>query len=413
MAEDLARRCASAIENAKLYRSESQARQAADSANRAKDEFLAVVSHELRTPLNAILGWSKMLGDPHFDERRKHTAIETIGRNATAMTQLLEDLLDTSRIISGKMSLQIQRVDLERVVAAALDAVKPAAAGRDIHIASQIDGNVPSIAGDPTRLQQIVWNLLSNAIKFSPKGGRVELTLGMVGTSIHLCVTDRGHGISADFLPFVFEPFRQQDASSSRAHGGLGLGLAISRQLAQLHGGTIAAQSPGPGMGATFTLTLPTTSMTSSRMPDRRSRHFERTTIDAPAHLRGLRVLVVDDDEDARRLTASILEDCGCSVSVASSVAEAMTKLMAEPPDVLLSDIGMPEEDGFDLIRKVRSLSRAQGGSVPAAAVTAYARAEDRRQLLNAGYSIHLSKPIDPAELVAVVATLGRFVHGT
>jgi PAS domain S-box-containing protein len=412
LAEELARRCANAIENARLYRSESLARQAADSANRAKDEFLAVVSHELRTPLNAILGWSKMLASPNFDERRKQTAVETIGRNALAMTQLLEDLLDTSRIISGKMTLQLEKVDLRSVVAAALDVVRAAAAARNIELVTDLGEDVPTIEGDPTRLQQIVWNLLSNAIKFSPHGSRVVLVLRLAGSTIDISVADQGHGISADFLPFVFEPFRQQDTGFTRSHGGLGLGLAISRQLAELHGGSIKVQSPGPGKGATFTVTLPTTPGASSRSHERRARTFDAVTnIDAPAHLRGLQVLVVDDDDDARRLTASVLEDCGCRVTVASSVREAMTKLAEEQVDVLLSDVGMPGEDGFDLIRKVRALPRERGGSIPAAAITAYARPEDRRQLLNAGYSIHLAKPIDPAELVAVVSTLGRFLR--
>jgi PAS domain S-box-containing protein len=413
LAEDLARRCANAIENARLYRSERGARQAADVANRAKDDFLAVVSHELRTPLNAIMGWSKMLAQPAFDERRKQTAVETIGRNAVAMAQLIEDLLDTSRVISGKLSLQVQKVDLSKVIAAALDSVRPAAAGQGVELTARLDENVPALLGDPTRLQQIIWNLLANAIKFSSKGGTVAVTSEASGASVQISVVDSGRGISPEFLPYVFEPFRQQDASSSRSHGGLGLGLAISKQLAELHGGRIAVHSEGEGSGATFTVTLPLAgAKASDSQPYVSARPFEASAaFEAPAHLRGLRVLVVDDDDDARQLIASILEDCGCRPTVARSVPDAMAKLAEEVPDLLLSDVGMPGEDGYALIRKVRALPRDRGGGIPAAAITAYARPEDRRRLLNAGYSIHLPKPVEPAELVAVVSTLSRFIN--
>lgn len=412
-AEDLARRCANAIENARLYRSERQARRVADVANRSKDEFLAVVSHELRTPLNAIMGWAKMLENPDFDQRRKHTAVETISRNAVAMAQLIEDLLDTSRVISGKLSLQVQRVDVARVVAAAIDSVRPAAAGQGIELSTHLEEDVPMLSGDPTRLQQIVWNLLSNAIKFSSKGGRVEVRLKVVGASVQIAVSDEGQGIAPEFLPFVFEPFRQQDASTSRAHGGLGLGLAISRQLVEMHGGQIAAHSKGDGTGSTFTISLPISGATSSEPLSRRTRREfgASAAFEAPAHLRGLHVLVVDDDNDARQLVASILEDCGCRVTLAQSAQEAMTKLADEVPDLLLSDIGMPGEDGYELIRRVRALPTDRGGDIPAAAITAFARPEDRRRMLNAGYSIHLPKPVEPAELVAVVSTLSRFIH--
>lgn len=412
-ADDLARRCANAIENARLYRSERQARQVADVASRSKDEFLAVVSHELRTPLNAIMGWSKMLARPNFDERRKQTAVETIGRNAVAMAQLIEDLLDTSRVISGKLSLQVQRVDIARVVESAVDSVRPAAAGRGVELVTYLEENAPLLSGDPTRLQQIVWNLLSNAIKFSSRGGRVDVRVKTVGSSVHIAVSDAGQGIAAEFLPYVFEPFRQQDASTTRAHGGLGLGLAISRQLTEMHGGRIAANSEGEGRGAVFTVSLPISGATSSDMSSQRTtRTFEASAaFEAPAHLRGLHVLVVDDDNDARQLVASILEDCGCQITLAQSTQEAMTKLADEVPDLLLSDIGMPGEDGYDLIRKIRALPTDKGGDIPAAAITAFARPDDRRRMLNAGYSIHLPKPVEPGELVAVVSTLSRFSH--
>jgi signal transduction histidine kinase len=366
MAEDLARRCANAIENARLYRSEREAREAADVANRAKDEFLAVVSHELRTPLNAIMGWSKMLARPDFDERRRLMAVDTIGRNAVAMAQLIEDLLDTSRVISGKLSLQLQKVDIARVITAALDSVRPAAAGQGVELVSNLDPSVPTIVGDPTRLQQIVWNLLSNAIKFSASGDRVVVGVSTVGAAVHIVVSDQGRGISADFLPYVFEPFRQQDASSTRAHGGLGLGLAISRQLAELHGGRITAQSAGQGQGATFTVSLPLGATSPDSMSQRTTRQFEAGADFAPpAHLRGLHVLVVDDDKDARQLIASILEDCACRVTIAQSAQEAMTRLVEDAPDLLLSDIGMPGEDGYELIRKIRALPHDRGGAIP------------------------------------------------
>jgi PAS domain S-box-containing protein len=412
-AEELARRCAIAIENARLFVSEQDARKAADVANRAKDEFLAIVSHELRTPLNAIMGWAKMLVAQNFDERRRQRAVETIERNAVAMAQLIEDLLDMSRVISGKMRIEVQSVDLTSVVDAALESIQPAANAKEIRLVPVLDTTVPQLMGDPTRLQQVVWNLLSNAVKFTPKGGRVDVVLRKVDSSVQLSVSDTGKGIAPTFLPSIFEPFSQEDASTKRTRGGLGLGLAISRQLVELHGGRITADSAGEGQGTTFVVSLPISTIGPTReAPTRAARQISASTeYERPRHLRGLRVLVVDDDEDGRRLVASILEDCGCVVTTAANVSEAMTRMAEQVPDALLSDIGMPEEDGYDLIRRVRALPRRSGGDVPAAALTAYARPEDRRRMLNAGYSLHLPKPIEPAELVAVVATLTRFIH--
>jgi PAS domain S-box-containing protein len=413
-AEDLAHRCASAIENARIYSSEQEARRRADLANRAKDEFLAIVSHELRTPLNAIMGWAKLLSMGYMDERRQKSALETIERNSVAMAQLIEDLLDMSRVISGKLRIEAQQVDLVRVLDAATESVRPAALAKGIELAALVDSNVPPILGDATRLQQIVWNLLSNAVKFTSKGGRVELVLRRSGSGLEIVVTDTGKGIAPDFLPRVFEPFRQEDVSPSRARGGLGLGLAITRQLVELHGGQITVHSEGEGHGATFTVTLPISVVTPK--PDaleRMVRQFEPSTdgFQRPEHIRGLRVLVVDDDDDARRLVSVILEQCGCQVVTAQCVDEAMQTLESTHPDIMLSDIGMPGQNGYDLIRKVRDLPRERGGDIPAAAITAYARAEDRQRLLHAGYSIHLPKPVEPAELVAVVSTLCRFVQ--
>ncbi len=411
-AQELAQRCANAIENARAYRAEQQARRSADVANRAKDEFLAVVSHELRTPLNAIMGWAKMLTTRDLDEWRVKGALETIERNAVAMAQLIEDLLDMSRVISGKLRIEVQQVELARVVEAAVDSVRPAALAKGIELAPVLDTSVPPIMGDPTRLQQIVWNLLSNAVKFSSKGGRVDVVLRKTGSSLEMIVADNGRGIAPEFLPNVFEPFRQEDASPSRSRGGLGLGLAITRQLVELHGGQISAHSEGEGRGARFSVLLPISAvMPAQERAERGGRRFRtESRFDSPEHVRGLRVLVVDDDDDARRLVASILEECGCLVITASNVEEAFRKFTEILPDLLLSDIGMPGEDGYDLIRKVRALPRNAGGDVPAAALTAYARPEDRRAMLNAGYSIHLPKPVEPAELVAVVATLSRFI---
>jgi PAS domain S-box-containing protein len=409
-AEELARRCANAIENALLFSSEQDARRSADIANRAKDEFLAVVSHELRNPLNAILGWAKLLTLKDFDARKVGKGLETIERNAVAMAQLIEDLLDMSRIISGKMRLEVQPIDVARIVEASMESIRPAANAKGVEMRPLIDPATPKLHGDPTRLQQVIWNLLSNAVKFTPKDGRVDVQVRPADGRVEIIVVDTGKGMAPDFVPFVFDPFRQEEGGPARTRGGLGLGLAITRQLVELHGGRITAHSDGEGKGATFTVNLPVAKAGAAvSRPDRRPLPapmiFER-----PLQLRGLRVLVVDDDDDARSLVANVLEDCGSRVTTAASAREALTRLAEEVPDVLLSDISMPEEDGYSLIRKVRALPRDRGGDVPAAAITAYARPEDRRDLLNAGFSIHLPKPIEPAELVAVVATLSRFL---
>ena len=413
-AEELARRCATAINNARIYTSEQQARRLADTANRAKDEFLAIVSHELRTPLNAILGWAKILANGTMAPHKHQTALETIERNSVAMAQLIEDLLDMSRVVSGKLRIEVQKVDLAHVVSAAIESVKPSAVAKGIDLIQTLDTMAPVLLGDPTRLQQIVWNLLSNAVKFTSKGGRVDVALEGSTSCVAFSVKDTGKGIAPAFLPRVFEPFRQEDVSPSRARGGLGLGLAITRQLVELHGGQIAVYSEGEGRGATFTVVFPTSEAVQTRTtPDwgawrqfRKDSEFPR-----PEQIRGLRVLVVDDDDDTRQLIATILEDCGCLVLTARGVQDALCKFAELPPDVLLSDIAMPGEDGYDLIRHIRLLPHDRGGDVPAAALTAYARTEDRHRMLDAGYSIHLPKPVEPAELVAVVSTLSRFIQ--
>jgi CheY-like chemotaxis protein len=328
------------------------------------------------------------------------------------MAQLIEDLLDISRIISGKMRLDVQQLDLARIIEAAIESVKPAADAKTITLALKLDAPAPfNITGDPTRLQQIVWNLLSNAVKFTPKGGRVDVLLSHDETWAEVRVSDSGKGIADKFLPHVFESFRQEDASHSRSRGGLGLGLAITRQLVELHGGAVDAQSAGEGRGATFTVRLPIapTAPSITKSSEKAREFTHAVPFDRPKQLRGLRVLVVDDEKDARHLVEAILTQCGCHVTLASSVDEAISAFTAHVPDILISDIAMPERDGYELIRHIRTLSREQGGDVPAAAVTAYARAEDRRNMLNAGFSMHIAKPVEPAELVSVIASLTRF----
>jgi CheY-like chemotaxis protein/two-component sensor histidine kinase len=316
-------------------------------------------------------------------------------------------------VISGKLRLELEHVDLAHVIQEAMESIRPAAVLRGVELVPVIESPTPPVLGDATRLQQIVWNLLSNAVKFSSKGSRVDVLSRRTGSSVEIIVKDRGKGISAAFLPFVFDPFRQEDASPSRVRGGLGLGLAITRQLVELHGGKITVASEGEGCGSTFTVCLPVTPLGRAESSTAQAKHHvhESAPFDCPEHLRGLKILVVDDEADSRRLVATILERCGCIVTTASSAEEALAAFSTQIPDLLLSDIGMPKKDGYDLIREVRALPRARGGDIPAAALTAYARAEDRQRMLNAGYSIPLAKPVEPAELVAVVATLSRFLN--
>jgi len=400
-AEELGRRAGMAVENARLYGAEQRARESADAANRAKDEFLAAVSHELRTPLTAIVGWSKMLSAGKLEEPQRTQAIATIERNGVMMTQLIEDLLDVSRIVSGKMRVHMRPLEVAPFVEAALDSMKPLAEAKAIAIERDLVGDVPMISGDAARLQQVVWNLISNAVKFTPRGGHVRVSVRRDGGAIEIAVSDDGKGIVPKFLPFVFDAFRQAEGGIARAAGGLGLGLAITKHLVELHGGSIEAKSEGEGRGSTFVVRLP--------VPERPSApEAGEPEPEPPPHFKGLRVLVVDDEEDARALIAAVLEHAGATVRTASSAAEALAAIHAEVPDVLLSDIGMPGETGYDLIRRVRALPPSAGGQVPAGALTAYARDDDRRKALAAGFTMHVPKPIDPSELVAVVGALGR-----
>jgi PAS domain S-box-containing protein len=422
LVEGLSRLAALAIERRsaeaareKLLVSERWARGEAERASRAKDEFLANLSHELRTPLNAILGWSHLLLQPGRSEEEVTQGVRVIQRNARAQTQIIEDLLDMSRIISGNVRLDVQRVDLVPLVRAAIDSVRPAAEAKQVRLHAVLDPLAGPVSGDPVRLQQVAWNLLMNAVKFTPKGGHIRVLLERVDSHLELSVSDNGEGIEGSFLPHIFERFRQADASTSRRHGGLGLGLAIVKQLVELHGGTVRARSAGPGQGSTFTVLLPVLAVQPGETPtpDHR-RHpatrgesaVEDTTLPPGADISGVRVLVVDDERDTLEVIRRLLESCRASVIVASSAADALEKLRQERPDVLVSDIGMPGEDGYSLIRRVRQLSALEGRDTPAVALTAYARAQDRVEAVLAGFQHHVAKPVQPAELIAMVASL-------
>jgi PAS domain S-box-containing protein len=408
IARDITEQKRAQAERDMLLEREQAARLEAEAANRAKDEFLAVLSHELRTPLNAVYGWAQMLRGESMSEEQKARALETIARNANAQLQLIDDLLDVSRVVSGKMRLNVRPVDLRTVVEAAIDSVRPAAAAKDIRLQSVLDPRAGPITGDPDRLQQVVWNLLMNAVKFTPKGGRVQVHLQRVNSHIEVVVSDTGEGIPPAVLPFVFDRFRQADSSSTRAHSGLGLGLALVKHLVELHGGSVGAQSPGPGQGATFIVKLPLTIAEVAAGPERRI-HPTASSIDsipAVGRLDGLRVLVVDDDRDALDLSSMILTRAGAEVRLCRSAAEAIDMLGRWRPDVLVSDIEMPIEDGYALIRKVRALSAEHGGRTPAVALTAYGRMQDRVQSLTAGYNMHVAKPVDPGEFTAIIASL-------
>ncbi len=391
-----------------LLRREQQARAAAEAANRAKDEFLAVLSHELRTPLNAVYGWARMLQAGQIRDETAERALDAIVRNANAQVQLIDDLLDVSRVGSGKMRLDVRPVDLRTVIEGALDAVRPAAEAKAIRLQSVLDPRVAPITGDPDRLQQVIWNLLMNAVKFTPKSGRVQIHLQRVNSHIEIVVSDTGLGIAPSVLPFIFDRFRQADSSSTRAHSGLGLGLALVKHLVELHGGSVVAQSPGEGKGATFIVKLPLTIAAISAGPVPRL-HPTAPTIEAsPQGLRldGLRVLVVDDDPDALNLASAILTDAGAAVKTCLSAPDALAVLQQWRPHVLVSDIEMPGEDGYSLIRKVRALDSDHGGNTPAVALTAYGRTQDRMLSLTAGYSMHVPKPVDPGELTTIIASV-------
>jgi signal transduction histidine kinase len=385
----------------------SRAKLQAEEANRMKDEFLATLSHELRTPLNAMLGWAQVLRMGKLDEAASSRALETIERNARAQAQLIADLLDVSRIITGKLRLDFQPVELPRIIDATLESVRPAADAKGIRLDVVLDPLASPVLGDADRLQQVIWNLLSNAIKFTSRDGAVAVRLRQSGANAEVRVSDTGVGIRPDFLPYVFDRFRQAESTITRSHGGLGLGLSIVRHLVELHGGTVAVESPGEGQGAAFTVELPVRpAVAGTAAPLPWPCESKAGPWDTPALLAGLCILVVEDEEDTRELLITALEQCGARVVAASSAVDALLRMDAALPDVLVSDLAMPDEDGYALIRKVRARSAGQGGLVPAAALTAYARAEDRLRALDAGFQMHLPKPIDPTDLVNMVASL-------
>jgi PAS domain S-box-containing protein len=403
LAEGIAAHAAIALENARLY---VEARD----ANRMKDEFLAVLSHELRTPLNAIVGYSRLLRGGVLNGDKAQRGLETLERNATWLTQIVEDVLDVSRIVAGKIRLDVQPVELSLVLDNAVATVQPAADAKGIRIQTLMDPQVGPVSGDPDRLQQVVWNLLANAVKFTPKGGRVQARLERVNSHLEIVVSDTGVGISPDFLPYVFERFRQAEAGTTRKTGGLGLGLSIVRHIVEMHGGTVDASSPGEGQGSTFTVRLPL--MIVHPSPANAARQHPRTAHVAPltalGDLTGVRVLAIDDEEDALTLLKVVLEAAGAEVTTISSPFAALDRIDAVRPDAIVVDLGMPEMDGFEFISRVRTATVPHVRDVPAAALTAFARSEDRTKALRSGFELHLAKPVDPGELVASVATLVR-----
>ena len=384
---------------------EHAARAAAERANRLKDEFLATVSHELRTPLTSMLGWVQMLRVGKLSEEQGRRALETIERNARAQAQLIDDLLDVSRILVGKLRLDVADASVGDVVEGAVEAVRVAADARGVRLHALLDSSA-YVRGDRARLQQIVWNLLSNAVKFTPRGGAARVVAARLGAIVEITVSDSGRGIAPEFLPHVFERFSQEEGSTTRRHGGLGLGLAIVKHLTELHGGSVIVQSEGEGLGSTFTLRLPLAARSPGLEGAGVSPAGETLDLAASGALRGVRLVVVDDEPDTRDLLRALLERCGAVVEVAGSSAEGLTLLRRTKPDLLLSDLGMPGEDGYELIRKVRALPAAEGGRTPAVALTVCARAEDRTRVLLSGFRAHVPKPVEPAELVAVLASL-------
>ena len=396
-------------ERESLLSAERSARSLAEREGRIKDEFLATLSHELRTPLNAVLGYSALLRMSKSDEAQVQEAAETIERNARAQAQLIEDLLDMNRIVSGKLRLDVQQLELTSIIQAALETVRPSAEAKGIRVQVVLDPLAGPVRGDANRLQQVIWNLLANAIKFTPKEGKVQVALERVNSHLEVAVADTGIGIEPDFLPRVFDRFRQADPSTTRQFGGLGLGLSIVKHLVELHGGSVRAKSPGTGLGATFVVALPLAVVHPEELAHERvhPRTSPGLTAAFRPDLTGVRVLAVDDDADAGALIKRILTDCGAEVVVAQSASAALEHFQAAEFQVLVSDIGMPGEDGYSLIRKVRAWERDRGSqTVPAMALTAFARSEDRQRAALAGFQTHLAKPVEPAELLALVASL-------
>jgi signal transduction histidine kinase/ActR/RegA family two-component response regulator len=385
-------------ERAALLEAERAARGQAERATLLMDQFLATVSHELRTPLSAILGWTQMLRTGTLGPEKQDRALATVERNALTQAHLVEDLLDVSRIITGKLAMEMEQTDLAAAVAAAVDTVRPTAHAKGVRLTVDIDATSTMVNGDSTRLQQVVWNLLSNAVKFTPAGGDVSLRVSVSGDFVEVRVKDSGIGIAAEFLPHVFDRFRQADGSSTRRRGGLGLGLSIVHHVIEAHGGSVTAASAGTNQGSTFTF----------RIPSVRARSYG--TVPPPStstiSLKGMTILVVDDEDDTREFVRNLLEQNGAHVIVAASAADAIASVQRDLPDLLLSDLGMPDEDGFSLIRRVRALPSDRGGQIPSVALSAYARSEDRTRAMLAGFQNHVPKPVVPNELLAVLASL-------
>jgi signal transduction histidine kinase/ActR/RegA family two-component response regulator len=399
-------RVALAIEQTRLYEVEQQARRQAEESNRMKDEFLAMVSHELRSPLNAMLGYARLLRLGLLDPEKTRNAVDVIERGGRVQTQLIDDLLDTARIISGKLRLEIGPVDLVTVIEAAVQTIYPAAIAKGITIKTDLNPKIGQITGDADRLQQVVWNLLSNAVKFTPRGGHVEARLLRVDPHICITVSDTGKGISRDFLPYVFDRFRQADASSTRRYGGLGLGLSLVKYLVELHGGTIEASSDGDCRGATFKVLLPVPAVSVHEFETQPAPAVESRK----AMLAGVRALVVDDEDDARELVKTVIAQYGADVVAARSAGEAFAIISSTPdqkrPDVMVTDLSMPDEDGYSLLRRIREWEHEHGGHTPAVALTAFGRSEDRRRALSAGFQMHVAKPVEPDELAVMIASI-------
>jgi PAS domain S-box-containing protein len=408
--EDITEQKRAEAEREQLLASEQEARRQAEVANRMKDEFLATVSHELRTPLNAMLGWARLLSGGRLDNETTARGLKSIEQNAKAQAQLIEDLLDVSRIISGKFRLKAQPLEVALVIEAAIDSVRPTADARGIRLQVVLDPDAGPVSGDAGRLQQVVWNLLSNAIKFTPKGGRVQVRLTRINSHIELEVSDTGQGIAREFLPYVFDRFRQADGSSTRLHGGLGLGLAIVRHIVELHGGSVAAESPGKDQGSTFTIKLPL--MVTHMKADGAERAHPRVDGEVALHfqpsptLEGVKVLIIDDELESLLLLSTVLSQSGAHIKTAVSAEEGFAQVKEWRPDVIVSDIGMPGEDGYSFMKRVKTWTREAGVWIPAVALTAYARAEDRMKALASGYQIHVPKPVEPAELITVLVSL-------
>jgi PAS domain S-box-containing protein len=415
IARDITERKQAEDERARLLASAQAAREQAEAASRAKDEFVAMVSHELRAPVNSILGWVQMLRGGKFNQAETQRALDTIERNTKTQVQLIEDLLDISRVITGKLTLSVRPLELAQVVEAALDSIRPAVEAKALQLHVQLAARGSEVLGDPARLQQVVWNLLSNAVKFTPNHGRIEVKVERLDSHLQLTVSDSGVGISPEFLPFVFDRFRQASTGSERQYGGLGLGLAIVRHLVEMHGGAVRAESAGDGQGATFTVILPVRVRSEAEVEFKRTAPSDEAiaALTDAITLDGLRVMIVDDEAESRELLQTILAHRGAEVKACASVTEAMTTIAQWQPAVLVSDIGMPDEDGYALIRKLRALTEAQGGNIPAVALTGFARSEDRTRALASGFQMHVPKPVEAVELIMVIASLaGRLDIG-